>query len=683
MILILVKNLAQRHGQNTPSPNLVYEQLYGQMHLKAVFVVKRHTFALTLGHNEQTFNKNKMRYFLVGFLLVGVLASCRQDKTQGYKNRNDFFTHPKFGGEYANTLPLNSIDSTVERIAADVPAPWQGFACENVYYRLPESASDSFELAYVDEIERAFKHDSVRAFSQLIRGEILGMAGQFDTALVCLNDCYAISIKGNRLTRASDAQFMMGQLASVRSDYPEGIRLVTIAYDIAASMNGGDGGRLFETMFVLGGMYRNIQDYEMARYWYKKLWQYTFSYPDMKAHQIRSAGYLAENYLRMGNLDSAKILIDTTFKLIDAYQIHDIEGMYKLTRAEINVALGQCQQAMPDFKAVSLDKANFLEQTRIKSKYNRGLGMAYTCLGQLDSAVPYFQRALNTTDTLRQVDILLQLAKVHEKQGRYTLAIDAQRRSEDLRSRTITSRKDKAMERARVQSEDEQRIKAVENQRERTRLWAIIGGLLFVSSLIIALFVTHRQKQRRLMVEKEKKLGEAREVIQAQILAKTEQELMEKAAALSDSERLLTLKNALIEQLQLQMSDNTEEPLEHQTDTAAPTNGDKAAQLDADNNADRQQFLRMKILTNADWLRFRKRFVEAFPRFNNQLRLEHKDLTNSEIRLFILLKVGFNSNEIASALGISLDSVYKSRYRLRKKLNFTEDLDLEAFIQAF
>jgi tetratricopeptide (TPR) repeat protein len=616
------------------------------------------------------------------------LVSCRQDKTKDYKSREDFFAHPKFGGEYANTLPLHSVDSIVERIAADVPDAWQGFACENVYYHLPDNASDSFELAYVDKIERAFPHDSVRAFSQLMRGEILGMAGSFDTALVCLNDCYAISIKGKRLLRASDAQFMMGQLASIRSDYPEGIRLVTIAYDIAASMNGQDGGRLFETMFALGGMYRNIQDYEMARYWYKKLWQYVFSYPNMKSHQIRAAGYLAENYLRMGNLDSAKVLIDTTFRLIDLYQIHEIVGMYKLTRAEINVTLGKCQQAMPDFQAVSLDKANFLAQPRVRSKYNRGLGLAYVCLGQLDSAVQYFQRALNTTDTLRQVDILLQLAKVHEKRGNYTLAIHAERRSQDLRNRTITSQKDKALERAKVQSENEQRIKAIEYQREKTRLWAIIGSLLFVSSLIFALFVARRQKQKRLIVEKEKELVEAREVIQAQVLVKTERELMEKEAALSISERLLTLKNTLIEQLQLQISENTdlsrdyrEGSVQSQMDSNAQTDSD--AQTDNDNAADTQQFYRMKILTNADWLHFRERFDDAFPRFNSQLRQRHRDLTNSEIRLFILLKIGFNSSEISSALGISLDSVYKSRYRLRKKLGLKEDLDLEGFIQAF
>jgi tetratricopeptide (TPR) repeat protein len=254
-----------------------------------------------------------MKYFLVSIALMWALVGCQSDETKGYKSREDFFANPKFKGDYGATLPVHAIDSTVARIATEVPAPWQGWACENAYYHLPDDVTDSFCLAYVDKVERAFPHDSVRAFSQLIRGEILGLAGNYDTGMVCLNNCYAMSIKGNRLLRASDAQFIMGQLASIRSDYPEGIRLVTIAYDLAASMNGYDGGRLITLMFSLASMYRNIEDYDMADYWYKKLWALTFSHDNMKDHRIETAVYWGENYLRMGKLDSAQHLIDNSF----------------------------------------------------------------------------------------------------------------------------------------------------------------------------------------------------------------------------------------------------------------------------------------------------------------------------------------------------------------------------------
>jgi tetratricopeptide (TPR) repeat protein/DNA-binding CsgD family transcriptional regulator len=633
-----------------------------------------------------------MKYFFVSIALVWALMGCREDKTKGYKDHGDFFSNPKFGGDYGKTLPLNSVDSTVERIVLDVPEIWQSWACENAYYNMSDALPDSFFFAYLDKIERTFPNDSLRAFAQLIRGELFSTAGRFDTALVCYNDSYDTYVKCNRLLYASDAQFMMGNLAAVRGDYPEGIRLATISYNIAASMKGADEGRLVNTMFALARMYRNIEDYEMARYWYKKLWQLTFSFDSMRDHQIQTTGLLAENYLFMDNLDSAKILIDTTFKLMDSYQMRTNEGTYKVIRAEIQVALGKCKEAMTDFESAPLGDAGTFAQLRVRSKLNRGLGLAYVCLGKSDSAVQCFQRALNTTDTLRQADILLQLAKVYEKKGNISLALDAQRRSQDLRSRIITSRKDRALENTRVQNEAEQRIKDVEHEQEKMRLWSIISVLVLVFSLIVVLFVAYRQKQRRRLVEREKELAEARAVIQAQRLAKTEAALLEKAVALNISERLLALKNALIAELQLKINENTdvfqasqEEITARRTESNASRDGNTQSDEDVEPNTDavKEEFYRMKILTNDDWQRFKERFDEVFPSFNSQLKREHKDLTGAEIRLFILLRIGFSSAEIASCLGISPDSVYKSRYRLRKKLGLPDDVDLTAFIQDF
>jgi hypothetical protein len=76
-----------------------------------------------------------MKYFFVGIALVWTLTGCREDKTKGYKNHGDFFTNPKFGGDYAKTLPLHSVDSTVERIALDVPS-LRILIKSNVYFRM-------------------------------------------------------------------------------------------------------------------------------------------------------------------------------------------------------------------------------------------------------------------------------------------------------------------------------------------------------------------------------------------------------------------------------------------------------------------------------------------------------------------------------------------------------------------
>ena len=58
------------------------------------------------------------------------------------------------------------------------------------------------------------------------------------------------------------------------------------------------------------------------------------------------------------------------------------------------------------------------------------------------------------------------------------------------------------------------------------------------------------------------------------------------------------------------------------------------------------------------------------------------DLTEQEKRLTILLRVGFSSKEISSIMNISPKSVEISRYRLRKKLNIENKVNLTSFIKS-
>jgi len=65
------------------------------------------------------------------------------------------------------------------------------------------------------------------------------------------------------------------------------------------------------------------------------------------------------------------------------------------------------------------------------------------------------------------------------------------------------------------------------------------------------------------------------------------------------------------------------------------------------------------------------------------LKLDHlfPDLTKNERRLCSLLVMDLSSKDIATILNISPDGVKKSRYRLRKKLNLDEDLNISEFLK--
>ena len=95
------------------------------------------------------------------------------------------------------------------------------------------------------------------------------------------------------------------------------------------------------------------------------------------------------------------------------------------------------------------------------------------------------------------------------------------------------------------------------------------------------------------------------------------------------------------------------------------------------------QFINFSILTPQDWLSFKQYFDKAYPNFIFRMRGAYPALTESEERLFMLIKLNIKTKEVASILGISDDSVKKSRSRLRKRLALSEDIDLNTFISMF
>ena len=79
------------------------------------------------------------------------------------------------------------------------------------------------------------------------------------------------------------------------------------------------------------------------------------------------------------------------------------------------------------------------------------------------------------------------------------------------------------------------------------------------------------------------------------------------------------------------------------------------------------------ILTDDDWMKFKKLFLQVHPGFFNNLREKFPGITQTEERLIALTRLNLTTKEIASMLGISANSVNKSRYRLRKKLGISSD----------
>jgi predicted transcriptional regulator len=141
-----------------------------------------------------------------------------------------------------------------------------------------------------------------------------------------------------------------------------------------------------------------------------------------------------------------------------------------------------------------------------------------------------------------------------------------------------------------------------------------------------------------------------------------------KTKYLSATQQLEAFRNDIIEKNTL--IDRLQEELENR-------------QLTADKNVETiTQLSSQVLLTENDWQQFKTTFDSVYPHFFTTLKASYSEITNAELRMASLIKLNFDTRHIASMLGISQDSVHKTRYRLRKRINDSGTASLEELIGA-
>ena len=91
---------------------------------------------------------------------------------------------------------------------------------------------------------------------------------------------------------------------------------------------------------------------------------------------------------------------------------------------------------------------------------------------------------------------------------------------------------------------------------------------------------------------------------------------------------------------------------------------------------------RLTILTETDWSEFKSIFGTIYPGFFIRLTNKFPEITAAEQRMAALTRLHFRSRQIASMLGISVDSVHKSRQRLRQRFKVGTETNLDEIVAA-
>ncbi|UII76197.1 hypothetical protein LV716_18330 [Flagellimonas sp. HMM57] len=190
-------------------------------------------------------------------------------------------------------------------------------------------------------------------------------------------------------------------------------------------------------------------------------------------------------------------------------------------------------------------------------------------------------------------------------------------------------------------------ITQYENAYAQTFFYSIAGNALEKITFLFAIFYLHNQEQTASQTK----------------LMDTQKQLELRQQQLKNFYNSIKEKNRLIETFEKQIAQS------------------KA------NQSQKQEYIKKLtnsiILTEEDWDNFKTVFEEVYPNFFFTLKEGYSQITQAEIRLIAMLKLKLNNKEIGAMLGISPESVVKTKYRLKKKLAETRQGNLNSFLEEF
>lgn len=367
---------------------------------------------------------------------------------------------------------------------------------------------------------------------------------------------------------------------------------------------------------------------------------------------------LAESLEQIGAMYSR---IDS-FELSEQYFLQAIPmierfgGKDQLSATLNNFGLFYSRQEMPEKALPYIERAveiyQELKKSRATGKAMNNLADVYRRLGKNKEAIRRFKECLDfnekhglrenmitnyaglfvTYDTIKDYrNAYFYLTKHYELKDSL-IGARTQERIAQLEAQYEIQQKELELERSRA--------KLLSTQRSLERTFIGVGLLTF---LAVGVWLYWRRKNQR-----------------------AQRELAENQQNLKLVTRILIEKNTLIKELEFSLSEQEKHEIAF---------GEGAGEMD--------NLYNQRILTEADWNNFKIYFEKSYPGYLLRLRKAFPTLSEAEERLFLFIKLKLTRKEASAILGISTDSVKKTRNRLRKRLELEVVDSLEEFVEEF
>jgi tetratricopeptide (TPR) repeat protein len=350
-------------------------------------------------------------------------------------------------------------------------------------------------------------------------------------------------------------------------------------------------------------------------------------------------------------------------EFIVANKFTDLEADARRSLGSIYIDLKQPTKAIPHLEQAEKLISGEYEGAMLAEVLGL-LANARLSLGDSNEARRLAREALRLSRERDQPDFeqyaLQVLVQANSREGRYAKALEYQQQKETVKDSLYQKETGEKLAELTVLFEKEKQDRIISDQKsqlallesnaraDRLQRTGLLGGIIALLALIAAGWYSFRQRHKRQAIEKARLTDEV----------KTHQK------ELSAHALQMARKGQLLDQL-----------------------GEELRQIKGERPDDRKKLngmlreLSSEERIDQDWDNFRTYFQGVHGDFEERLKaVAEQSPSPRELRLAALIKMQLNNQEIGAILGVTQDSLYKAKYRLRKKLPAAEEGGLDGYL---
>ncbi|MBX3239417.1 MAG: hypothetical protein KIT80_19200 [Chitinophagaceae bacterium] len=394
--------------------------------------------------------------------------------------------------------------------------------------------------------------------------------------------------------------------------------------------------------------------------------------------QVVNLNAIGLTYLMKAQYDSAIVYFSETIQRAES-----IGATFMVTAGLVNTgncykSLGQYREALTSLRQVTQASGN---RALTQAEALNLMAECHLMLQHYDSARALLEESRgfinsSTSNTKKELllDNLLISSRLASNDRNFQQAYEYLTSYIDIREQIISKAKaDEVvglkLKRQEYQKEEQAELLAAERKLKRFQQNAFIVGFFLMAVIVLLVINRLRQRQR-----KEKELAAIRQAL-------TEKDLQSAVAEKEILNNKLAFKNGELKNTALYISQRNEMTRQFIEELEVLKHGFKKESLSEFNRLiNRFQY---DLDLNRGVNEFNLAADEMHKDFLYNLHQQYPDLTESEKRLCLQIRLNLSIKDIASIRNISVKSVEMARYRLRRNFGLKHEESLNEFLSKF